>query len=132
MDIVDACMAGTFDLSSVTQFGPVINYSIYKTADVQSTTAAEVIESETVADCPALKFTVVNQDGSAYDSAVFTEANALDFSTFTDQIGKIGTYDLKLTVKYAGSQYTITGEKLFQVIISDPCKTAVLSFASSI
>ena len=132
MDIVDACMTGTFDLSSVTQFGPVINYNIYKPADVQSTTAAEVTESETVADCPALEFAVVNQDGSALDAAVFSEAGAFDFSTFSDQIGKIGSYDLKLTVKYAGSQYTLTGEKSFQVIISDPCKTAVLSFVSSI
>ena len=125
-------MSGTFDLSPVTQFGPVINYSIYKPADLQSTAAAEVIESETVAVCPALEFVVINQDGSALDTSVFTEANALDFSTFSDQIGKIGSYDLKLTVKYAGSQYTLTGEKSFQVIISDPCKTAVLSFVSSI
>ena len=77
------------------------------------TTVAEVIESETVAVCPSLELAVVNQDGSAFDTAVFTEANALDFSTFTDQINKIDTYHLKLTVKYTGSQYTITGEKLF-------------------
>ena len=32
--IIDACMSGTFDLSPVTQFGPVVNYSIYKPADV--------------------------------------------------------------------------------------------------
>ena len=33
VDIIDACMAGTFDMSPMTDFGPQINYSIFKSVN---------------------------------------------------------------------------------------------------
>ena len=78
------------------------------------------------------KNTVPNEDP---DPAVFQFDQTLNqLSIYTSDIAKIDSYDLKVSAKYTGVDYSFTdANKLaFTVEIDDPCATQIRTIQPSI
>ena len=64
-----------------------------------------------------------NHDDSAIDTTLFTyDAQAAEFLTWTTNVSKDGTYDLKMQVYYSG--YVNYSKRTFQIVVEDSCKNA--------
>ena len=116
--LVDPCIAATLTVNAANLTSTSITYSIYAPADSQILSTRNVSSDETTATCPAVELDVLNSDGSALDSAVFTFTS--DTSTFeieSSDISKLATYNLKVTAKYTGASYVNIGELYFTVTL---------------
>ena len=134
--LIDRCLLGTLSFITPLSSFTTSTYSLYKTPLVLSTDETEVAESETTAPCPLYQFDVLNQvDDSIADSLVFTQAavgvNGFELTIDSSDTSKVGTYNLKLRTKYAGS-YTNKDEVLFDVVIDDTCQSATLTMDPSL
>ena len=126
--LVDPCIAATLTVNAAILTSTSIAYSVYTTADSQTLSTSNVSSTETTATCPAIELDILNDNGTAFDSSVFTFTSGTGiFAIETSDTGKVGTYNLKVTAKYTGVAYTNIAELLFTVIIDDPCQTATFT-----
>ena len=113
----------------------VISYSIYEAADEQTLLVSKVTSSEP--GCPTIELSVLVDDDSVIDGSVFTVdgANAPTSYTLTTEtfdIAKISSYNYKVVAKHTGATYTYAGELLFQIVIDNPCASAILTIDPTI
>ena len=130
----DPCATATLTIDS-TIIPSVISYSIYEAVDVQTLLVSKVTSSEP--GCPAIELAILVDDDSSIDGTVFTvdDANAPTFyslTTETSDTAKTSTYNYKVVAKYTGAAYTYAGELPFQIVIDDPCASAILTIDSTI
>ena len=82
---------------------------------------------EVTATCPAIELDVLNNNGSALDSTVFTFTSGTStFEIESSDTAEVATYNLKVTAKYTGASYININELPFTVIVDDPCSVASL------
>ena len=130
----DPCATATLTIDS-TIIPSVISYSIYEAVDVQTLLVSKVTSSEP--GCPAIELAILVDDDSSIDGTVFTvdDANAPTFyslTTETSDTAKTSTYNYKVVAKYSGAAYTYAGELPFQIVIDDPCASAILTIDPTI
>ena len=131
--LVDPCIAATLTVNAAILTSTSIAYSVYTTADSQTLSTSNVSSTETTATCPAIELDILNDNGTAFDSSVFTFTSGTGiFAIETSDTGKVGTYNLKVTAKYTGASYTSIAELLFNVIVDDPCSTSTLTIDPTI
>ena len=103
------------------------------TEDSQILSTSNVSSTESTATCPAIELDILKSDGFALDSSLFTFTSGTStLAIESSDIGKVGTYSLKVTAKYTGASYTNTDELVFTVIVDDPCAIALLAIDSTI
>ena len=74
---------------------------------------------EITAACPPIELDVLNSNGSALDSAIFTFTSGTStFEIESSDPAKVATYNLKVTAKYTGASYTNISELPFTVIVA--------------
>ena len=134
VNVVDSCSVATLTIDS-TIIPSVISYSIYEAVDVQTLLVSKVTSSEP--GCPAIELAILVDDDSSIDGTVFTvdDANAPTFyslTTETSDTAKTSTYNYKVVAKYTGAAYTYAGELPFQIVIDDPCASAILTIDPTI
>ena len=99
----------------------------------QTLDPAKVDSNETTTTCPPIELNVLNGDDSGIDTDVFTFVQSTSiFSIESSEISKMDTYNLKLTAKYAGEEYSHITELSFTVTIDDPCVLADLTILPTI
>ena len=75
---------------------------------------------EITAACPPIELDVLNSNGSALDSAIFTFTSGTStFEIESSDIAKLDTYNLKVTAKYTGASYINISELPFTVIVAN-------------
>ena len=77
---------------------------------------------EVTATCPTIELDILNSDGSALDSTVFTftsGTSTLDIESSDPT--KVATYNLKVTAKYTGASNLNISELPFTVTVADAC-----------
>ena len=120
--LVDPCIAATLTVNAAILTSTSITYALYNPADSQVLSTSNVSSDEVTATCPAIELDVLNSDGSALDSAVFTFTSGTStFEIESSDISKLATYNLKVTAKYTGATYINIYELLFTVIVADAC-----------
>ena len=88
--------------------------------------------STSEATCPTTyDYTLVNQDLSTIDSAVFVYDGSSVLTISTSDVNKAAAYPLKLQVSYTGAGYAVAGSLDFTVNILKTCIDATLTIASS-
>ena len=131
--LVDTCIAATLTVNSAILTSTSITYSIYNSADTQTLSTSNVDSTETTATCPTILLDVLNNDGIAIDTSVFTYTSGTStFAIQSSDTTKLGIYNLKVTAKYTGASYTNISELAFTVTIDDPCVNEILSIDPTI
>ena len=132
VEIIDPCLNAVLTIGNGILSSLDIVYPLYSPADTQTLLLSQVTSSSAIAACP-IELGVVNQDNTAIDTDVFSFNPATNvFTIESNEIDHLDIYDLKVTAKYVGTQYTNTAELPFKVTLLDHCATATLTIDPTI
>ena len=133
--VADPCTAAIINFSQVVP-STSVTYTIGASGDVQTFDLTKLSHDQTGKTCPVfqvvlydvvndqkIQFSTLTQDIFAYDSGKLT--------TLTNDLAKAGTYDILMKAKFSGNAYTYQSGDQIQFTLTNPCKTAVISFATN-
>lgn len=132
VNVVDPCLNAVLTIGNGVLSSLDIVYPLYSPADSETLVISEVTSSSAVAAC-RIELNIVNQDNTAIDTDFFNFNPATNvFTIESNDIDHLDIYNLKVTAKYVGTQYTNTAELPFKVTLLDHCATATLTIDPSI
>ena len=131
-DSSDPCQNAMLTIDNTILTTLDIEHPINGPADTQTLLTSLVTSDDPLATC-MIELNIVNQDDTALDPSIFSfDPSTNTFTIDSDDIADIDVYNLKVTAKFEGSEYTNIAELPFMVTILDPCATATLMLDSSI
>ena len=95
--ILDPCPTATLTIDNTILSALALTYKITLSPLTETWTDAKVTSSETDAACPAYVYSLANQDGTAYDSALIT-FSATGLSVSSSDLVDAGVHNLRLSV----------------------------------
>lgn len=119
--IVDPCISATLSFDPTMTPSPY-DYLLQAPADIQSIPVAKVLSAETLATCPSIELSIVNDDLTPIDSSIFIyDAVAETLTSESSDEAKVDAYPMKIQAKYSGTLYP-SFEYDFTVNVINPCR----------
>ena len=129
MSVLNPCVADTPDISNVLS-GATLSYTVNDArhdVTVNESLAAQGITAPPT--CPPLEWVLQNSDGTAHDAIFNLNTGGTNpiFETYTTDLSKVGSYNLKLIAKYTGLAYSNKVTLSFTMVVVDPCLSPTLT-----
>jgi hypothetical protein len=116
LTIDDPCLSVQLNIDPAVFDPNPIEYQVGEEAYSTLIKQEIVTSTETIITCPAIVFEITNRDATPLDTAIFSFADLQTFTIQTDDDSFTdATFELSLTAKYSGEQYTNVGTLDFEV-----------------
>ena len=102
MTILNPCVDAVLSFDPATVPNP-LDYVLFAPTNVQKVSFTTIFSSETLAICPDIAITVVKDDLTPIDGAVFShDPQAETLTTFSEDPLKVGSYPMQIVAQYNG------------------------------